>query len=68
MVKNPPSNAGDESSIPSWGSKSPHARGQTEKPQLLSLCSTTREAPMCRNEDPHYMDGGDAPNAKITRC
>ena len=60
MVKNPPSHAGDEGSIPSRGTKSPHARGQTEKPQLLSLCSTIREAPTCRNEDPHYMDGGDA--------
>ena len=59
MVKNLPSNAGDEDSIPRRGTKSPHAWGQTEKPQLVSLCSTTREAPMCHNEDPHYMDGGD---------
>ena len=36
MVKNLPSNAGDASSIPSLGTKIPHAAGQ-----LLSPCATT---------------------------
>ena len=39
MVKNPPSNARDMSSVPGWGAKFPHAM------QQLSLCTTTREAP-----------------------
>ena len=37
MVKNPPSNAGDTSSIPVQGTKMPHATGQ------LSLCAITTE-------------------------
>ena len=36
VVKNTPSNAGDVSSIPGWGTKIPHAAGQ------LSLCATTK--------------------------
>ena len=28
VVKNPPSNAGDEGSIPGWGTRVPHAVGQ----------------------------------------
>ena len=57
-------NAGDEGSIPSRGTKSSRAWGQIEKPQLVSFCTTTREAPVCCNEDPHYMDGGDAQTPK----
>ena len=37
MVKNPSSNAGDAGSIPSWGTKIPHAVGQ------LSPRATTTE-------------------------
>ena len=37
MVKNPPSKAGDAGSIPSWGTKIPHAGGQ------LSPRATTTE-------------------------
>ena len=37
VVKNPPSNAGDTSSIPGQGTKIPHATGQ------LSLPATTTE-------------------------
>ena len=37
MVKNPPSNAGDEDLIPGKGAKIPHAEGQ------LSPCATTTE-------------------------
>ena len=36
VVKNPPSNAGDTSSIPAWGSKSPRAAEQLESPLQLS--------------------------------
>ena len=32
VVKNPPHNAGDISSIPDWGTKIPHAREQLESP------------------------------------
>ena len=38
MVKNPPSNAGDTGLIPGWGTKIPHARGQS------SLCAATTES------------------------
>ena len=38
VVKNSPSNAGDEGLIPGWGTKISYAMGQ------LSLHSTTREA------------------------
>ena len=44
MVKNPPSNAGDEGSIPGPGSKIPRAARQ------LSPCATTREAHVLRLE------------------
>ena len=37
VVKNQPANAGDTGSIPSWGTKIPHAVEQ------LSLCTTTTE-------------------------
>ena len=40
VVKNQPSKAGDTGSIPSQGTKIPHTAEQ------LSLCSTTRDAPM----------------------
>ena len=43
VVKNPPSNAGDAGSIPSQGTKIPHAAGQ------LSPRAATTE-PSCRNE------------------
>ena len=52
MVKNPPSNAGDEGLIPGLGSKIPRAAGQ------LNPCATTREVhaqlekAACHNEDP----------------
>ena len=39
VVKNPPSNAGDETSIPGSGTKIPHAT-RKESP-----CTTTRESP-----------------------
>ena len=42
VVKNPPCNAGDASSIPDWGTQIPCATRQ------LSLDSTTRQ-PMCCN-------------------
>ena len=32
MVKSPPSNAGDVSSIPDWGTKIPHASEQLKSP------------------------------------
>ena len=44
VVKNLPSNTGDEVSIPGRGTKIPHAVGQ------LSLRATTREKPACLNE------------------
>ena len=34
MFKNLPSNAGDESLIPGWGTKIPHAMGETHASQL----------------------------------
>ena len=37
VVKNPPCDAGDEGSIPDWGTKIPDAAGQ------LSPCTTTTE-------------------------
>ena len=37
MVENLPSNAGDEASIPGWGTKISYASGK------LSPCATTRE-------------------------
>ena len=46
VVKNLPSNAGDVGSIPSRGTKIPHAVGQ------LSPHTATREKPACRNKDP----------------
>ena len=56
MVKNLPSNAGDTSLIPGWGTKIPHASGQlsllavttepvhsgAREPQLESLCTITK--------------------------
>ena len=42
VVKNLPSNAGNEGSIPGWETKIPHAV------ELLSLLNTTRE-PRCSN-------------------
>ena len=45
MVKNLPSNAGEEGSIPSRGTKIPHAVGQ------LSPRATTREKPVHRKEE-----------------
>ena len=48
VVKNPPSNAGDVSSIPGQGTKIPHAEGQ------LSPHATTRE-PVCRNYRAHVL-------------
>ena len=61
MVKNPPSDAGDVGSIPSWGTKIPHATGQlspraadyrAHAPQLEreNPHTTTREKPACQNE------------------
>ena len=41
MVKNPPSSAGDLSSISGQGTKIPHPAGQ------LSLSATTRESVCC---------------------
>ena len=46
VVKNPPSNAGDVSSIPGRGIKIPHATGQ------LSPCMATREKTAQSKEDP----------------
>ena len=42
VVKNLPCNAGDVSSIPGQGTKTPHAPGQ------LSLSTTTRESVCCK--------------------
>ena len=47
MVENPPSNAGDVSSIPGRGTKIPYAVGQ------LSPQTTTTE-PVRRNEQPAF--------------
>ena len=44
-LKNPPSNAGDMGSILDQGTKIPYAAGQ------LSPLATTREKPMCSNEE-----------------
>ena len=46
VVKNPPPNAGDASSIPGQGTKIPHAAGQ------LSLRATTTELAHL-NQSPH---------------
>ena len=46
VVKNPPSNAEDQGSIPGWGTKIPHASKQ------LSPYITTKEALTCRKEEP----------------
>ena len=57
VMKNPPCNAGDAGSIPSRGTKSPHASKQLS-PSALSLHATTRGSwgamndPALRNEDP----------------
>ena len=45
IVRNPPSNAGDASSVPGQGTKIPHATRQ------LSLSATMGEKPACHNED-----------------
>ena len=51
MVENLPANAGDMGSSPGLGrSHMPHSNWARE-PQLLSLCSTTREAAIVRG--PH---------------
>ena len=44
MVKNPPSNAGEEGSIPGQGPKIPHVE------RRLNSCPTTREKPKGCNE------------------
>ena len=49
MVKNLPSKAGDEGSIPSQGTKTPHAMGQ------LSQHTANREQPMYCNKDPVHQ-------------
>ena len=46
VVENPPSNAGDTSSISGQGTKIPHAVGQ------LSPCMATTEPPGHCNEEP----------------
>ena len=46
VVKNPPSNAVDTGSIPSQGTKIPHAVGK------LGLRAETREAFSCYSEEP----------------
>ena len=62
VVKNPPSNAGDEGLIPGPGTKIPHAAGQlspctttaepmrsgARAPQLKSPCAATTE-PVCHD-------------------
>ena len=45
MVKSPSYNAGDESSMPGWGTKIPHGTEQ------LSPQATARES-MCHHKDP----------------
>ena len=51
MVKNPPPNAGEASSIPSPGTKIPHCSKQlsphttTTEPMLENLCPGTRQKP-----------------------
>ena len=52
VVRNPPSNAGDEGLIPGGGSKIPHAAGQ------LSPRTATREKPTRRGEE-SARHGGD---------
>ena len=47
VVKNPPLNAGDKSSIPDQGTKIPHARGQ------LYLLTSTRESPHTPTKTQH---------------
>ena len=44
-VKNPPSNAGDPSSIPGLGTKTPHATGQVNLHTATTEPTTTREIP-----------------------
>ena len=50
VVKNPPSNAGDTSSIPGQGSKILHSTEQ------LSLCATTREPTCCNYWSSHALE------------
>ena len=68
VVKNLPSNAGDVSSIPSWGDKSPHAMGptyhnqralmpqpaslHTPEPQHKNLLYHNQRKPMHHSKDP----------------
>ena len=51
MVKNLPSNAGDKSSIPGWGTKIPHALRQ------LSLC-TSKPSPRAATTEPTCLQVG----------
>ena len=49
VVKNLPCNAGDEGSIPDWGTKIPHAEEpKAHRLQLESLYAAM-EDPMCQN-------------------
>ena len=56
MVKNSPSNAGGASSVPSRGTKIPHASEQLSpyitatEPMLKNLCPATREMPAHCNQ------------------
>ena len=58
VVKNQPSNAEDEGSIPGWGTKIPHAEGQ------LSPGVTTREKFTSCNKDPLLQLKTDAAKKK----
>ena len=48
VVKNPPCNAGGETSIPGWGTKIPHAT-RKGSPRTSARSVSTREVPALRN-------------------
>ena len=50
VVKNPPCNAEDTGSIPSQGTKIPHAAGQ------LNPCATTTELACRKLQSPHALE------------
>ena len=43
VIKGPPSNAGDLSSIPGWGARTPHAAGQLSPSTTTKIPSAATE-------------------------
>ena len=53
VVKNPPSNSGDTGSIPSWGTKIPHAAGQlSPRATTIDLMRLNKRAHVPQTTEP----------------